>query len=301
MNEEKNNLVVKEVLVKPRPILEEIPRTDYQQALSELITGHKNKKYFRIGIAAIGSIPWLGSWITAAASLSSTVMNATGEEDQDKTNVLLALWVSEHESKIKEFILTLRDIYSRFDNFGDEIKERLESPEYLALVRKAFQSWDQADTEEKRQMYKRLLISAGATTLCPDDLIKLFIGWIDRYHEAHFVVMKEIYQSPGTTRGKIWDKVHGDRPRDDSPEAGLFGYLTRELSMAGIVHQETETNYLGQALKRQRPKQSYQAPASRIKESPFEDTKPYQLTPLGKEFVHYVMKDVATQIGEQKN
>jgi hypothetical protein len=34
--------------------------------------------------------------------------------------------------------------------------------------------------------------------------------------------------------------------------------------------------------------------------SAFEDTKPYVLTELGKQFVHYVMEDVVPQLGGQK-
>jgi hypothetical protein len=33
-------------------------------------------------------------------------------------------------------------------------------------------------------------------------------------------------------------------------------------------------------------------------ESTFEDTKPYVLTELGKEFVHYTMNEVVTRIGD---
>jgi hypothetical protein len=33
-------------------------------------------------------------------------------------------------------------------------------------------------------------------------------------------------------------------------------------------------------------------------ESSFEDTKPYVLTELGKQFVHYVMEDVVSQLGQ---
>jgi hypothetical protein len=36
---------------------------------------------------------------------------------------------------------------------------------------------------------------------------------------------------------------------------------------------------------------------SRVMESSFEDTKPYVLTALGRQFVHYVMEDLAPQIG----
>ena len=32
-------------------------------------------------------------------------------------------------------------------------------------------------------------------------------------------------------------------------------------------------------------------------ETPFEETKPYVLTELGKQFIHYVMEDVAPQLG----
>lgn len=35
-------------------------------------------------------------------------------------------------------------------------------------------------------------------------------------------------------------------------------------------------------------------------ESAFEDTKPYVLTELGKQFVHYTMNEVVTRIGEEQ-
>ena len=37
--------------------------------------------------------------------------------------------------------------------------------------------------------------------------------------------------------------------------------------------------------------------SSRVMESAFENTKPYVLTELGKQFVHYVMEDVVSQLG----
>ena len=36
---------------------------------------------------------------------------------------------------------------------------------------------------------------------------------------------------------------------------------------------------------------------NRVMESSFEPTKPYVLTELGRQFVHYVMEDVVPQIG----
>lgn len=278
------------------PVSEPEIVSESKQALIEALAGGKGKKYAKFTMAVLGSIPWFGSLLTAAANLSGAITDLTGANDQDQINQLLALWVEEHEEKIKNLSITLNEIYSRFDNFSDEVQKRVESEEYLALVRRGFRSWDQADTEEKRQMYKRLLINAGATTLCADDLVRLFISWIDTYHEAHFVVIREIFNNPGITRGAIWDNIYGgERPRDDTSQAGLFAYLIRDLSTGGVIHQETETNSLGQALKKHQPK--HRGQTNTVKKSPFNDVDPYVLTELGKEFVHYVMKDVAIQIG----
>src|SRR5208337_1055937 len=105
-------------------------------------------------------------------------------KDQTQVNDLHRAWLAEHEEKARQLLATLMEIFERLDNFGDEIQERIESPEFLALVRKCFRSWDEADTQEKRQMLKKLITNAAAIRLCPDDLIRLFILWIDQYHEA---------------------------------------------------------------------------------------------------------------------
>jgi hypothetical protein len=135
-----------------------------QDALIAKLSGDKRSKYVRFVIAALGSIPWVGGFIAASASLSA-------EREQQTINELQRLWLEEHKEKIEHLKTTLADIFIRLDNFGDEVKERIESPEYLALVRKAFRSWDEADTEDKRQMFQKLITNAGATKLCSDDLL----------------------------------------------------------------------------------------------------------------------------------
>jgi hypothetical protein len=45
--------------------------------------------------------------------------------------------LDEHKAKVEDLGKTLSDIVARLDNFGDEVKERVESPQYLALVRKS--------------------------------------------------------------------------------------------------------------------------------------------------------------------
>jgi hypothetical protein len=262
---------------------------DPHEALIARLGAGKSHSYVRFLVAALGSIPWVGGLIAASASLSA-------ENEQQSLNELQRLWLEEHREKLKELGNTLSEILVRLDQLGDEVQERIESPEYLALVRKAFRSWDQADTEEKKQMFKKLIANAGASKLCPDDLIRLFLHWIDLYHETHFVVMKEIYRNPNVTRAELWQNIHGQPVRVDSSEADLFKYLIRDLSTGGVIRQARETDSAGHFLKKDTRGQSHKNP-SRIMESAFEDTKPYVLTELGKKFVHYVMTDVVSQIG----
>lgn len=146
-------------------------------ALIEELSKGKGKKYVRFIMAALGSIPWVGSYL----GILGAIAGLSGEADQDKVNGLLKLWVEEHQPKLEELKQTLGDIVERLDGLGEETQQRIESPEYLALVRRSFRSWDEADTAEKREYIKRLLTNAGATKLCPDDLIRIFISWIDDY------------------------------------------------------------------------------------------------------------------------
>lgn len=258
-----------------------------QDALVQKLGSGKYKKYARFVVAALSAIPWIGSIIGAAASLSA-------ERDQEGINELHRLWLEEHQTKVSELGATFGEIFARLDGFGEEVQDRIESPEYLALVKTCFRSWDEADTQDKKQMLKNLITNAGAIKLCPDDLIRLFMNWINQYHEAHFAVIKEIYRHPGVTRGLIWDHIHGHRPRDNSAEADLFRYLIRELSTGGVIRQARETDSLGRFYRKER---SSSRGYSDVMESSFEDTKPYVLTELGKQFVHYVMEDVVPQLG----
>ncbi len=255
----------------------------------EGFSGGKNKKYIRFVLAALSSLPWIGGVLGAISNISA-------EKQQEGVNDLHKLWIGEHREKIKELGATLSDIFGRLDSFGEDIKQRIESPEYLALVKQTFRSWDQADTYEKRQMLKKLIANAGAIKLSDDDLVRLFIGWTNQYHEAHFMVIREIYKNPGITRGEIWNNIHGVRPREDSAEADLFKYLIRELSTGGVIRQQRETDYAGNFIKR-RTTHTPKGMGSSTMESAFETTKPYELTELGGQFVHYVMEDVVTRIG----
>jgi len=112
----------------------------------------------------------------------------------------------------------------------------------IALVRHSFQTWDRAATDEKRKYVSNLISNAAGTRLCSDDVIRLFIDWLNLYNEAHFHVIQEVFKNPGSTRYEIWTSIYGETlPRDNSPEADLYKLLIRDLSTGGVVRQERDT------------------------------------------------------------
>jgi hypothetical protein len=194
--------------------------------------------------------------------------------------------------------MTLADIDSRFESIGDQIEERVNSEEYLNLVRKSFRIWDDSDTDEKKKYVANILSNSAGTQLCSDDVVRLFIEWIKIYNEIHFAVIRSIFRTPGITRYEIWIELHGDDlPREDAPEADLYRYLIRELSTGGVIRQARATTEDGRFLKQRVIRRSPRGSSSTM-ESAFEDTKQYVLTELGKQFVHYTMNEVVKRIEE---
>jgi hypothetical protein len=193
--------------------------------------------------------------------------------------------------KLAETLLT---VMKRLDEFPEEINNRLESEEYLQIVRKSFRSWDNSDTHEKRELIRKLLTNSGTNSLDPDDLIRLFLDWIDLYHEVHFLVIKVIYQKPGVTRFEIWQELNGKSAKENSLEADLFKLLIRDLSMGSVIRQHRETDYYGNFIKKPVKKPST---PSRTMKSAFDDSESYELTELGQKFVHYTMNEVVPRIG----
>jgi hypothetical protein len=244
-------------------------------------------------LAALGSIPWVGGFLSAAASYKA-------EEGSIKQDSLQTQWLEEHQDKILKLKATLEQVQRRFDSLGENIETRIQSDEYLGLVRKAFRAWDEADTEEKRRYTANLIVNAAGTRVCSDDVIRLFLNWLALYHEAHFAVIREVFQNPGSSRYEIWTAIYGELPREDSAEADLFKLLIRDLSTGSVVRQERDVNSLGQFV-RKTPQRRRRGTAPGTMESAFEDSKPYVLTELGKQFVHYTMNEVVTRIGEKED
>jgi hypothetical protein len=268
--------------------LEDKALVEIQAALAKTSVSTKRKVVEKFVLAALSSIPWVGGFISAAASLKVDQRNSEKDSLQTK-------WLEEHSKKMQVLAGALTDVAGRLDNLGDTIDDRIQSEEYLVLVRSAFRTWDRAETEDKRRYVANLVANAAGTRLCSDDVVRLFIDWLNLYHETHFAVMREIYSNPGATRFEIWEDLYGSPTREDSAEADLYKLLIRDLSTGGVIRQERETTVDGRFL-RKKPVRNRKL-ASGTMESAFEDSKPYVLTELGKQFVHYTMNEVVQRLG----
>jgi gas vesicle protein len=272
------------------PALDNELQVSEPQELANKSSSTKEQVFEKFFLAALGSIPWVGGFLSAAASLKT-------EESEREYNHLQTQWIKEHQNKIKNLSETVQDISQRLSNLGDEINERIQSEEYLSLVRQAFRAWDRANTDEKRKYFANIISNAAGTQLCSDDVIRLFIEWLDLYDEVHFAVIRSIYKNPGITRRGIWEEIRGEFPRDNSAEADLFKLIISDLNIGRVIRQERETNAYGQFLKHKNSHTGKRSSTSTM-ESAFEDTKPYVLTELGKQFVHYTMNEVVTRLEE---
>lgn len=264
---------------------------DREDAVLQAVAGSEWKKYSRVAMAALSVLPWVGSLLGAAATLS-------GENEQGKTNKIMYLWVKEHEGRLKELGGTLGSMFEKFELFGNRIKERIESEEYVGLVRSTFKVWDRAETTEKKNMLRKLITNAGGVSISKDDLIKMFIGWIEKYDEFHFLVIREVHQNPNITRRQMWMNIRGDIPTDSSAEADLFKLLIDDLTQGRVIRQVRDIDLQGRFLKKQRQKGN--SSDSGIMKSPFDNVEYYELTDLGTEFVSYVMNDLTLQIEANK-
>jgi hypothetical protein len=180
----------------------------------------------------------------------------------------------------------------------EKISQRVHSKEYQSLVKKTFREWSGAESEEKRKLIRNILANAAASDISSDDVIRLFIDWIDQYSELHFQVIGAIYNTNGISRGAIWTKIGKGEVREDSADADLYKLLFRDLSTGGIARQHRETDYHGNFLTKA-PKKRSKGGRSRTMKSAFDEEELYELTALGQQFIHYAMTDLPPRIEYQ--
>jgi hypothetical protein len=155
---------------------------------------------------------------------------------------------------------------ARLDLQDEEIAKRVESKEYQSLVKKAFREWAATESETKREFLRNILTNAAASRVSSDDVVRLYLDWLENYSELHFQVIGAIYNSDGITRGEIWKKIGKGEVREDSAEADLYGLLFRDLSTGQIIRQHRETDYYGNFVAKtpERRPQGKRAQANRL-------------------------------------
>ncbi len=177
------------------------------------------------------------------------------------------------------------------------ISERVKSSEYQSLLKHAFRNWAGTESRKKQEYIRNILTNAASTDLVSSDVTRLFIKWLHDYSELHFAVIGELYKHPGSTRGEIWSDLGKGQVREDSADADLFRLLVRDLSTGGIIRQHRETDYAGNFLpKKPAASRSVARAGQRTMKSAFDDSESYELTALGKQFVHYAMSEVTVKI-----
>jgi hypothetical protein len=239
---------------------------------------------------AAGAIPLAGGLLAAGA-------NAWSENEQARVNDFLKHWLEMLAAEMKEKERTILEITARIDMHDEKVAERIRSPEYQSLLRKAFRDWAGTESEEKRKLVRNLLSNAAGSALASDDVVKLFLEWIRDYSELHFAVIGTVYNNAGITRGGVWQKLGRKPVREDSSDADLFKLMFRDLSTGGMVRQHRETDYAGHFIaKPHRKGPPLPKGSPRTMKSAFDDDEQYELTSLGVEFVHYAMTDVPPKI-----
>ncbi len=248
----------------------------------------KISKVVRTGLnLAGGSIPYVGGLIT-------TVSGAWAEHEQDKINTFLNQWLQMLQDELKEKERTILEIMQRLDVADEKISDRIKSSEYQSILKKCFRNWSSIDTEKKRELVRNILTNAAASDLSTDDVVKLFLDWIDQYSELHFQVIACIYQYPnGISRGDIWDKIGKIMAREDSSDADLYKLLIRDLSTGSIIRQHRQIDYHGNFIKQPLRKSGR---GSTQLTSAFDREDLYVLTALGSDFVHYAMTDIPIKV-----
>jgi hypothetical protein len=202
------------------------------------------------------------------------------------------------EDELREKAKTIIEIMARLDMNDDEIRQRIESPEYQELLKKAFRGWTNIDSESKRQKIRNILANAAAAKLTTDDVVKLFLDWLNLYSDFHFEVIGEIYRNSPISRREIWDNLKRPQVREDSPEADLYKLLIGDLSIGRVIRQKRQTDGQGRYIRKARPptQKPFQKSTDPYMKSAFDDEEEYVLTELGRQFVHYAMNELAPRI-----
>ncbi len=236
-----------------------------------------------------GAIPFAGGFVSGAAG-------AWSEHEQNKANEFFKHWLKMLEDEIREKEKTIIEIMARLDLHDDKISQRIEGKEYQSLLKKTFREWSGAESEQKRIYIRNILANAAGCSITSDDVVSVFIDWLKDYSELHFQVIAAVYNAHGISRGAIWRKIGKGPVREDSPEAGLYRLLIRDLNMGGIIRQHRERDAHGNFYGKTPQRKTLSHIGPKRLESAFDEEDAYELSELGQQFVHYAMTDLPLKI-----
>lgn len=243
------------------------------------------------------SLNILSGVIPIAGGILSAISASWSEHNQEKMNEFLKYRQLMLENELKEQWKIIEQFILKIDSLKVDVSERIKSTEFQSLVQRCLNNWSGINSKSKKEYLKNILVNAAATTISSDDVIRLFIDWLNQYSDLHFQVIACIYKNPtGISRGHIWHNIGQSAVREDSAEADLYKRLVRDLSTGGIIRQYRATDYNGNYVTKKKSKSPY---SSGTLESAFEITKQYVLTELGQQFVHYTMNELSVKIGYQ--
>jgi hypothetical protein len=242
-----------------------------------------------------GALQVVSGAVPFAGGILSAIVGAWSEGEQEKVNRFFEHWVRMLQDEIKEKEETIIEIMARLDLQDEAIAKRVESKEYQSLVKKTFREWSGAESEEKRVYIRNILSNAAATQVSSDDVVRMYIDWINQYSEMHFQVIEAIYNSSGITRGAIWKKIGKGSVRENSADADLYKLLFRDLSTGGVIRQHKDVDYYGNFISK-KTERSAKGSGPKPTVSAFDEEEGYELTELGGQFVHYAMSDLPLKI-----
>ncbi len=269
---------------------EDLTRETISVELNDALLSKRRPALARFALAVLGSVPLAGGAISGIGA-------AWSEREQANINSVLQAWLRIQEEDLESIGRTLTEVIIRLDMQDESIIKRIQSKEYLSLIKKCFRDWSASDSEDKRVLLRNLLSNSASCTLTQDDVIKLFVEWIGMYSDVHFKVVRIVYQNEGFTRYQIWNALYGGTVREDSAEADLYKLIIQDLSLGHIIRQFRDTdpngNYIKQQLRKSKNNSGYL-------QSAFDNEKAYVLTELGRQFVQYTMNELIPKITMDK-
>ena len=196
---------------------------------------HGSPQSGKRGKISRGALQVIGGAVPFAGGVLSAIAGAWSEREQERVNRFFEHWARMLQDELKEKAETIVEIMARLDLQDEAISERVESKEYQSLLKKTFRDWAGSESEKKREYIRNILANAAATRVSSDDVVRMYLDWIENYSEMHFDVIAAIYNAKGITRGQIWKKIGRDQVQESSADADLYKLLIRDLSMGGIV------------------------------------------------------------------